>query len=188
MVSDFLPLRDPALSFPEAISTDEREQFLRFYLIPNTTALLPIVQLTEVLTIPMGQIIPIPHMPAWIMGVYNWRGQILWMIDLGQLVGLTPRHQQATNSSYYTAIVLHESSSQNTGEIAENKLLGLVVNRVEEIEWCNLELIQSPPPNAVNPHLLPFLRGYWVKSNGEMLAVLEGGAIMAAMPQTNEVQ
>jgi positive phototaxis protein PixI len=161
------------------IISKEVGQFLRFYLIPNTTGLLPITQLVEVLTIPNNQIVPIPQMPNWVMGVYNWRGTILWMVDLGNLVGLTPWYEQRTNTSNYVAIVLQDRVNQ-----VEPKLLGLMVNRVEEIEWCNLDSIQSPPPGAVSPELLPYLQGYWLKSNGEMLAVLEGAAIMAAMPNS----
>lgn len=66
------------------------EQFLRFHLLPDTTVLLPIQQLTEVLTIPRSQIVPIFQMPTWVMGAYNWRGEVLWIVDLGYLVGLTP--------------------------------------------------------------------------------------------------
>ncbi|HAG85438.1 MAG TPA: chemotaxis protein CheW [Cyanobacteria bacterium UBA11162] len=160
------------------------EQFLRFHMMPDTNALLPIPQLTEVLSIPIGQIVPISHMPAWVMGVYNWRGEILWMVDIGHLVGLTPWYQQTTNASAHTAIVLHIRSLQTSSTTIKSQMLGLVVNRIEDIEWCNPDTIQSPPSSPVTPELAPFLRGYWLKATGEMLAVLDGEAIIAAMPKT----
>ena len=156
---------------------------MRFHLVPDTTVLLPMEQLTEVLTISNGQIIPIFHMPAWVMGVYNWRGEILWMVDLGHLVGLTPWHQQANTTSVFRAIVLQANSSQATPNNARTHLLGIVVNRVEDIEWCNPDSIQSPPSSTVTPELAPFLRGYWLKPNGEMLVVMDGQAIIGAMPK-----
>ncbi|MBD1880116.1 chemotaxis protein CheW [Coleofasciculus sp. FACHB-T130] len=164
------------------------EQFLRFHLFPDITALFPMHQMTEVLTIPVGQIVPIPHMPPWVMGVYNWRGEILWIADLGHLVGLTPLYLQAINRSTYTVIVIHGEQQilgkQRTGsQIIGKKMLGLVVNRVEDIESCDPDLIQSPPQSSVTPELVPFLRGYWLKSNGEILVVLEGESIMAGMPK-----
>ena len=116
------------------------------------------------------------------MGVYNWRGEILWLIDLGHLVGLTPWHQQIHSTSVYKAIVL-QSNSTAAAPNASNSVLGLVVNRVEDIEWCNTDLIQSPPSSTVTPELAPFLRGYWMKSNGDMLVVMEGQAILGAMPK-----
>src|ERR671932_1970684 len=103
-----------SLSVPKSLlpptdkaSSKASKQFLRFHLMPHTTALLPMEQLTEVLTIPNGQIVPIFHMPAWVMGVYNWRGEILWMVDLGHLLGLSPWYQQTSSASAHTAAVLH---------------------------------------------------------------------------------
>ena len=164
------------------------QQFLRFHLVPDTTAMLPVDQMKEVLTMAVREIVPIPYMPPWVMGVHNWRGEILWMVDLGHLVGLAPLYNQTINRSTYTAIVIHGgqqvpsrqgSGSQTTGR----KTLGLVVNRVEDMEWCNPDLIQSPPQSAIKLELLPFLRGYWLKSNGEILVVLDGNSIIAGIPQ-----
>jgi positive phototaxis protein PixI len=147
---------------------------------------LPIQQLTEVLTIPKNQIVPIFHMPTWVMGVYNWRGEILWMVDLGHLVGLTPWYQQVSNTSAFTALVLQADSQQITStntKSQKSQMLGVVVNRVEDIEWCNPSEIQSPPSSSVTPELVPFLRGYWLKSNGEMLMIIDGKALITSMPK-----
>jgi positive phototaxis protein PixI len=173
-----------SLSLPTNSPPSSTEaQYLRFYLEPNTTALLPIQELTEVLTIPIGQIVPIFNMPTWVMGVYNWRGEILWMVDLNHLIGLTPWYQQISSSSVHSAVVLYLRSNNSQSGNIKGKMLGLVVNRIEDIEWCNSDLIQSPPSSAVTPDLVPFLRGYWLKSNREMLAVLDGAAILSAMPK-----
>lgn len=178
-------LSSPNSSSPQTNSTSSSttQQFLRFHLMPDTTAMLPIQQLTEVLTIPTDQIVPISHMPPWVMGVYNWRGEILWIIDIGHLVGLTPWHQQESSGSAYKAIVLKAHSNQGKTTTIKNLMLGLVVSSVEDIEWCNTDLIQSPPSSAITSDLVPFLRGYWLNSNGEMLPVMDGSAIMAAMPK-----
>ncbi|MBD1997074.1 chemotaxis protein CheW [Leptolyngbya sp. FACHB-541] len=158
------------------------EQFLRLYLFPNATVLLPIQQLSEVLTLPTERVTPIPHMPDWVMGVYNWRGEILWTVDLGHLCGFMPWYQQATNVSAFPTVIL-QVRNHKAGS-ARNQMLGLVVNRVEDIEWCDPEMIQPLPRTAVSPQLAPFLRGYWWKSGGDMLAVLDGEAIIRAMPQS----
>lgn len=174
-------LRVPGGSFLGAGGRGGEEQFLRFYLEPDTKVMLPVAQLTEVLTIPLGQIVPIPHMPPWVMGVYNWRGEILWMVDLGQLVGLTPWSQQSLKSSIYKAFVLRSAGS--SGATSKNQALGLVIGRVEDIEWCDPAEIQSPPASAVEPGLAPFLRGFWLKPDGDIIVTLDGEAILAAMPK-----
>ena len=117
----------------------------------------------------------------WVTGVYNWRGEILWMVDLGHLIGLAPWYIKAANVSSHIAIAIniaHASGGKG------NQMLGLIVSRVDDIEWLNPDGIQSPPPSAVTPGLVPFLRGYWLSNSGEMLAVLDSRAIAAAMPQT----
>ncbi|NEO29429.1 MAG: purine-binding chemotaxis protein CheW [Symploca sp. SIO3C6] len=182
-MSNSLSLPGSQLPSADSHSSRETEQYLRFYLEPDTNALLPILQLAEVLNVPIAQIVPIAHMPAWVMGVYNWRGEILWMVDLGHLVGLTPCYQQAINTSTYTTIVLQATSKNTKSTKAKSQMLGVIVNRIEDIEWCDSHQIQSPPSSTITPELLPFLRGYWLKSDDDMLAVLDGEAVIAAMPK-----
>ncbi|MEW6496269.1 MAG: chemotaxis protein CheW, partial [Cyanobacteriota bacterium] len=71
-MSDSLSIQNSLLPPPsQTASSIANQQFLRFHLVPDTTALLPMEQLIEVLTIPTGQIVPIFQMPPWVMGVYN---------------------------------------------------------------------------------------------------------------------
>lgn len=168
--------------FSQSQKSKLQEQFLRFTITSDTVVLLPVAQLTEVLTIPSAQRIPIPQMPAWVMGVYNWRGEVLWLVDLGHLLGLTPTDQQTNIISHYRAIAIHEGNEPNQNR-SRNQMLGLVVNQVEDIETLNPDEIQSPPASAVSTSLAPFLRGYWVKDDGQMLIVLDAAAIFAAMPK-----
>jgi positive phototaxis protein PixI len=181
MMSDAFLQGSPGTA-PGNSKREREEQFLRFYLEPDTKVMLPVAQLTEVLTIPLGQIVPIPHMPAWVMGVYNWRGEILWMVDLGHLVGLTPWHQQQQRGSTYRAFVLRTDAQTTNPE--KGQKLGLIVGRIEDIEWCDPAAIQSPPASTIEAGLAPFLQGFWLKSDGEIIVALEGKAIMAAMPKT----
>ena len=158
-------------------TSDTQEQFLRLHLVPETQVLLPIQQVAEVLTIPVGQIVPVPHMSACVMGVHNWRGEVLWMVDLGHLGGLTPYYQQAIRFTH-TAVVLQGSDK---GSKQKRQTVGLVVDRVEDVEWCDPSVIQPFPPSTLLSDLAPLLRGYWWKSDDAMLAVLEAEAIIATI-------
>ncbi|MBW4693216.1 MAG: chemotaxis protein CheW [Lyngbya sp. HA4199-MV5] len=153
------------------------EQFLRLHLVPDTKVLLPIQAVGEVLTIPVGQIVPIPDMPACVMGVYNWRGEVLWMIDLGHLCGLTPYYQQKMRITH-TAVVLREHDKAAT---QESPSLGLVVDQVEDVEWCDPAVIQPLPPATLTSALALLLRGYWWKTDAAVFAVLEAEAIIASV-------
>jgi len=158
------------------------EQFLRLELSKQTKALLPIYQLSEVLKVPTDRVAPIPSMPAWVMGVYNWRGQILWIVDLANLLGLLPWHQQNTSSATHTVVVFNPLSSRTNNSSQQTQMLGLVVSKVTDLESCDPQLIQTASSNSSHG-LAKFLRGYWMKSEDDVLAVLNGEKILAAMPK-----
>lgn len=181
-MSDLFPQLSLSNSHTPSVSKTEEKQFLRFYLHPDTQLMLPIRQITEVLKIQFGQIVPIPQMPNWVMGVYNWRGDILWMLDLGHLIGLDSWYQQELNRSNHTVIVLSPEQEKAQVNDVQNIHLGLVISHVEDIEMCNPDSIQVAT-GAITSQLQPFLQGYWLKPEGDMILVLDGQAIAAAMPQ-----
>ena len=152
-------------------------QQLQFKLYPDSSAMLPINQIAEVIKPRLAQITPIPQMPSWVMGVYNWRGNILWMLDLGQLVGLDSWYRHQHDRVAHGAIVF----SPNREAKSEDRIyLGLAVAGVEDLEQCEPSAIQAPN-NISNSRLASFLRGYWLKPSGEMVLALDGQAIAAAM-------
>lgn len=179
-MSDLLSHSNP-FDFPNQTIA---KQFLRFYLHPNTKAMLPLEQITEVLKIQFGRIVPIPQMPAWVMGVYNWRGDILWTIDLGDLLGLDSWDRHPIARSNLTTIVL--SPYKPDKQIESDRVhLGLVVSRVEDLEICDPTAIQSALSATTSALLTNFLQGYWLKPEGDMILALDGKAIAAAMPRNS---
>ena len=180
-------------------ATASGESFLRFYLLSDLSILLSVYQLAEILTLSLGQIVPMFEMPPWVMGVYNWRGEVLWIIDLNHFLGLTPWYQQPDYNSKHTVVVLKSYLQTNSSTATKEAVLGLVVNRVEDMVFCDPESIQPPSDPllfdrvAAMPEIQPFLRGYWQnfagksaeESIGELNLVLEGAAIMRAMPTSD---
>ncbi len=160
---------------------EEKKQFLKFYLESTTKAILPISEVREVLKVPLGKIVPIPQMPPWTMGIYNWRGEILWTIDLGHLLGLATWYQQQKNTIDYSVVVI--SSRKKSTSVVN---LGLIVTQVEDIEWCNIQGIQSPVNSNVSTELSPFLEGYFINPDEQMILVLNGINIINAMHQKNQ--
>ncbi|MDJ0569427.1 MAG: chemotaxis protein CheW [Pleurocapsa sp. MO_192.B19] len=142
-------------------------QFLRLNLVSETIALLPTEKVTQVLTIPIDRVVPMPHMAPWVIGAYNHRGEILWLVDIGHLIDLQPISQQASSLSSYTTIVLQVDSENSTSQ-----LLGLVVNGVNSTERfdSNSIKVSSASPNTEFEKLL---KGYWEKSPTEILPVLD---------------
>jgi positive phototaxis protein PixI len=180
MASDSLSASNSSASSTAISPPKTGERYLRFQLVPDTAALLAISQLAEVLTIPVGQITPIPQLPAWVMGAYNWRGEAIWMIDLAQLLGFAPWHQHGMIANH-TAVVLRVPSTGALDTKAVNQMIGLVVHRATAIEWCDRNQLQPPSSDIVTPQLMPFVRGYLMKSDDERLAVFNDKVIVDAI-------
>lgn len=165
-----------AISSQTDAGDQETAQFLRLALVPDTAVALSVRYLTEVLTIAPHQIVPIPHLLPWVMGVYNWRGEILWMIDLGHLLGLTPWYHHALNRSTFSAIVIQHRDS-NASQQHRAPTLGLMVPDVDEMEWCHLQDIKPLPASVIAPGMAGFVQGCWWKAESDMLMVIDGKAI-----------
>lgn len=173
------PELEPALETPTA-------QFLQLYLDANLPVLLPVEPLVEIMTIPIDQIVPLFQMPAWVMGVYNWRGEVLWMVDLNHFLGLTPWYQQTQYGSKHTAVVLQAGALDRFPGAEKLAVLGLIVNRVENMVACNPELLQPPSDQQNIPATIqPFLQGCWQKSIAEQHLILDSAAILQAMPTSS---
>ena len=139
--------------------------------------MLPIAQITEVLKIKLARIVPIPQLPPWVMGVHNWRGDILWMVDLSHLLGLNSWYRQISFGNCDVVVL----SPNKAMPLAENEIhLGLVVYKVEDIKECDSTEIQ-PTLGKTVAKIADFASGYW-QSEGKIVSILDGNAIARAMP------
>lgn len=147
-------------------SLEEGEKFLRFQLGAEGIALLPLNIIKQVMQVSVAEILPVPQMPGCVLGIYNWRGEMLWLVDIGQLLGFSPL-----------------SGSENVMAIAiqiQDKTLGLVVRQINDIERHQLDQINVPSIGLFAPELMPYLQGYLIGANQEVLMVLNGEAIANA--------
>ncbi len=147
-------------------------QFLRVHLAPNTLVLLPVEAITEVLNFAAHHVVPVAHMASPVMGVYNWRGEILWMADLGQLLGLTPLYAQGINRQSYTAVVFYN----------QNHRVGLVVDRVEDMETLELARMNTQL-TGFPPLLAQVAMGYILGLDGSTLVVLDPEVLIQQLKQ-----
>jgi positive phototaxis protein PixI len=159
-----------------------RQQFLRFRLHPDLTAAIEIVsvaarselRVTELIDISLDRVVPMPHLPAAVLGVYNWRGEILWIVDFGTLLGLNSRQSPQHYRNLKPTIVLSDVSSSG-----ETRSIGLVVAEIEEIEWYETVQLQSLTPNSIHLELATWVKGSWQSAPGEELLLFDSQAIFA---------
>ena len=169
-----------------------QRQFLRFIVSPHLTALIEIddrpvggdavghngqrrhQRVTELVNIQIDRVVPMPHLPPAVMGVYNWRGEILWIVDLAMLLG-TAIGTRRYRSLQPTIILASTTSDGSPAATEQAQTIGLVVDEIAEIEWYQPDLIR-PHPNRVTPALSTWVRGVWESAQGNFL-VVDGQAI-----------
>jgi len=147
------------------------QQFLSFALNHKVEAMMPTQQLSEVLSLAGHQIVSIPEVPPQVIGVCNWRGEVLWLADLGSLLGLEPFLPSGYRQANYSVIVTHHQGNS----------LGLLVERVNEMLWCSQDDIQTIPvqQNTLQPSMC--IQGCWVTPSGKTILALDSGAIATAL-------
>lgn len=146
------------LSSEPPLPEESRQKFLRFSLGPQDSGLLPLEQISEVLRVSVADILPVPEMPSCVLGIYNWRGEMLWLIDLEHLVDCPPLLRQG-RLEFLMAMVIQINGQS----------MGLVVQNVNDIEWHDAEQLQSAAAGLFPPGLLPFVKGYLPGAKGTVL-------------------
>ena len=142
------------------------QKFLRFNFSADSTALLPLSTIKEVLNISFNKIHPVPHMAECLLGIYDYRGEILWLADLGEQLGLTPSINYLNLDRARSSMGEIALSSADTLTVIviqdKEKSLGIVVPKVVDIEIHDTEEIQPASEDLFSPQILPFLQGYLI--------------------------
>jgi positive phototaxis protein PixI len=156
------------------------QQFLRFQIQPfdsahdqpNLMALMGIDLVTELVNVPSDRVVPMPHLPPAVTGIYNWRGEILWIVDLAMLLG--GRASSLHTRSLLPTVILSNIKQENRQQI----IVGFVVDEIAEIEWFDLDEIDSIVPAHIHPQFSRWASGVWQSANGESFLVLNGHKIL----------
>lgn len=167
-----------ALSVPE-------EQLLQLHLDIAYPVLLPVRHLIEIITVPISHVVPMFQMPAWVVGVYNWRGEVLWVIDLNHFLGLTPWYQRQGYAAKHTVVILKNSDLEDDSSTGQTVALGAVVDQIETMITCQTDELAASPDQALDlaPTLSAFIQGYWQNETQTTHVVLDAAAILKAMPK-----
>ena len=147
---------------------DSSEKFLSFNLGIQNTAIISLQNVTEILPVSLNEVCCVPQMPSCVFGIYNWRGSMLWLIDLEAMLGYLPCCDGSNFISKMMTIVLEK----------EGKSLGLLVRQIMDIEEFSLEQMKPPSPELVSQEVAPFVQGYFINSSEEMIVNLDASAII----------
>jgi positive phototaxis protein PixI len=164
---------------PDPLSTTQSEleepelRYLKFLLNTQEIALLSLSSIQEVLKIPIAEVLPVPHMPACVLGIFNCRGEMLWVVDLALQLGILPEEGITNDSPFLRANL----QFLNTIVVRSGKtFVGFVVSHIEDIESHSSSHLQTSHFTTLFPsHLSPFMQGYLRRSS---LPILDANALM----------
>jgi purine-binding chemotaxis protein CheW len=122
----------PALFLDDAAKTKAAGKYLTFVL-GGAGFGIPILKVREIIR--LLEITPIPRMPDYVRGVINLRGRIVPVIDLRMKLGLP--NPVTTNR---TCIIV---TNIQIGDAT--KLMGLIVDALDEVYQINAEDIEPAP-------------------------------------------
>jgi positive phototaxis protein PixI len=162
----------PTISRESTVRALEASQkFLSLHLPPQLDVVLSTQQLSEILPLTAADITPIPESATPVMGVYNWRGDVLWLLDLGYLLEQTPLFQQGYQQLGYSVIVIQ----------FQQHAIGLVVNKIGEIQNIAATDIDFSPQRSPIPGLS---QGCYTSEDQQQHWVLDVDALLERVAQS----
>lgn len=112
---------------------------------------LPVEASLEVLSLSPNQICFIPSVDPVLLGVVNWRRQLLWTLDLSDLARIRPEGERSLQASNLTTIVLQTQQSMQQIGCIVSELVGIVELSAEHTK---------PIPTKVPASVRPYFTGY----------------------------
>ncbi|NEO85679.1 MAG: hypothetical protein F6J87_15725 [Spirulina sp. SIO3F2] len=135
---------------------EPEQRYLSFTLGIANPGLLAVEAIQEILYITLVQLLPVPDMSDCVVGIHNWRGEMLWIVDLNHLLGLGGLALETLDT--VAVIVIGQG----------DRTIGLMVRTVGEILPYNPGQLQ-PPNGLFAPELEPFIAGYLRESSSIVL-------------------
>lgn len=126
------------------------------------TALFPLAKIREVLEISSTSILPVPYMADCVLGIYNYRGNMLWVVDLTQQLG---------DRSFLSAQPNHQTLSTLVVCREDGALMGIVVPQILDIESYTEEQFELPNISLFPEAIFPFVENYLPQSLSPVLDV-----------------
>ncbi|WP_247217889.1 chemotaxis protein CheW [Synechococcus sp. C9] len=142
------------------------ELYLRFVLSSGEEFALPAMGVQEVAAMSPDRISSVPNVPPVVMGAYNWRGQVIWIGDLGQFLGLPPLN---TNRPELSVIVVTD----------QGVTCGLAIDRVVGAEFLDPRQLRPPLSGEDRPQGKLLVQGEWLLADGTVVRLLEPQALVA---------
>ncbi len=141
----------------------EQSRFLQFAL-GEYQLLFPLEKLQEIFSLNLSQVTAVPELASFVMGIYNWRGNLAWLIDLQELLTGTPTIWKENVLCLLTPL--------------KEQYLGIIVEKVGGISSFFATEIHPIVPGMIEPIGSNFLQGYFLDAQDQPYFVLNPQGII----------
>ena len=161
------------------IQSDSKQvrKFLQFQLgksekshksiVQGDIALLDAEIISEVITISPDDILPVPQMFYCVLGIYSWRSEMLWIVDLENLLGYPPPLAQKNPHQELLVMVVQ----------VQGQSIGLVVSGIDNLIEHDLSKFKSSSAEIFSEDILPFLHGYFAGIDNDIVMLIDAEEI-----------
>lgn len=144
----------------------EGELCLRFEVPSGNEFAIAAAGVREVMSVYLDRIAPIPNASPFFLGTYNWRGQVIWIADLGQFLG--------------DRVLVNTDRNEISILIVEDRelVMGFAVEGVANTEWLSVDRLVTDV--TLPPAMSGFVTGVYATTNAEKseLCLLDRVAIL----------
>jgi purine-binding chemotaxis protein CheW len=144
---DFLTSDDAPATTDVSPASREGELCLRFEVASGNEFALTASGVREVMSVYIDRITPIPNASPFFLGTYNWRGQVIWVADLGQFLG--DRVLVNADRNEVAVLIVEE----------QELVMGFAVHAVANTEWLNGS--QMSAGRDIPAVMKPFIKGVY---------------------------
>ncbi len=168
---DFLT-SDDALETTVNTASHDGELCLRFDVASGNEFALTASGVREVMSVYLDRITPIPNASPFFLGTYNWRGQVIWVADLGQFLG--DRVMVNTDQNEVSLLIVEE----------QELIMGFAVHTVANTEWLDINQIVPLANDSKQPEIpaaiQSFVKGVYttIGAGASELRLLDQAAIL----------
>lgn len=153
---------------PKESSLSSSIQFISIEVTNTLPLILSTRELDEVITLDHKIILQIPGMPTVVAGVFQWDGEIIWLIDLAFLMGFNPLLSTGYYQQKFRAVKVKFGDSY----------LALLVQKVGNLINIESQNITVGKPAKINSLVKRFIKGTCQNSAGAKMMILDIEAIV----------
>lgn len=147
------------------VSIPQGDLYLRFGLSGEEQFAFAATSVVEVVEILPEQITPMPNISSLLLGTFNLRGEIIWILDLRQLYG-----QVITDSAGPCAVIVIQEG---------DGVLGLAVHAIQGMAWINSDQIQEDAQESLEEGLAQHVQGKFYTEEKPVILLAPGSIVNA---------